>query len=131
MQFENRNLLADRVDVEPPIFRGCSSSELLAMLVASILTWLPTSIVLALLINRPAFALGILAVGVLGTMFFGAGLFYRVKRNRPDHYYVHSFKKILHTRKLHSARFIWRSGIWDVSRTGPAVNLGSNEQAIR
>ena len=109
-------LLADRVDTEPPIFRGCASSELLAMLVASILVWLPLSVLVALAIGRVTLFLGLLAVGVLGTMYFGAGAFHRLKRNRPDHYYVHAFKRFLHDRGLRTARFIWRSGPWDISR---------------
>jgi conjugative transfer region protein (TIGR03750 family) len=122
MEVEDPTLLADRVDAEPPIFRGCSSSELLAMMVISITSWLPLSIIAALIVNRPAYFLGILAVGVLGTMYFGAGVFYRIKRNRPDHYYVHYVKKFMHTRKLRTAQFTWRSGIWDVDRTGAEVN---------
>lgn len=93
------------------------------MLIISICTWLPASIVVALLVNRPPYFLGILAVGVLGTMYFGAGVFYRIKRNRPDHYYVHAVKRFLHMHKIHSARFTWRSGLWDVSRTGEDIHF--------
>ena len=91
------------------------------MMSLSVAMWLPLSILVALLLNRPPFFLGILAVGVLGTIYFGAGVFYRIKRNRPDHYYVHAVKKFLHMRKLHSARFTWRSGLWDISRTGDEI----------
>lgn len=130
MELEQPDLLADRVDTEPPIFRGCSSSELLAMLIISIATWLPLSILVALLLNRPPFFLGILAVGVLGSIYLGAGVFYRIKRNRPDHYYVHAVKKFLHIRKIHSAHFTWRSGLWDVSRTGTDINIGKSSWPI-
>lgn len=114
---EDDNLLADRVDTEPAIFRGCSSSELLAMLVFSVLVWLPLSILMAIVLGRPALFLGILAIGLLGTMFFGAGVFYRLKRNRPDHYYIHAFQRALHEHHWHSAPFIWRSGAWDIGRS--------------
>jgi conjugative transfer region protein (TIGR03750 family) len=116
MDYEDPNLLADRVDTEPPIFRGCSSSELVAMLIISVAVWLPLSVLIALLVGRPAFFLGILAIGVLGTMFIAAGAFHRVKRNRPDHYYLHAFQRFLHERKWRTAPFIWRSGRWDIGR---------------
>ena len=116
MNTQDESLLANRVNTEPPIFRGCSSSELLAMLVGSILIWLPLSLLVALIIGRVTLFLGILAIGVLGSMYFGAGVFNRLKRNRPDYYYVHAFKRFLHDHGLHRARFIWRSGSWDIGR---------------
>ncbi len=116
MSNRDDELLADRVDTQPPIFRGCSSSELLTMLVVSILVWLPLSLIVAVAIGRVTLFLGLLAIGVLGTIYFGAGAFHRLKRNRPDHYYVHAFKRFLHDKRWHSARFIWRSGPWDIGR---------------
>ena len=113
---DDGDVLADRVDIEPPIFRGCSSSELLAMLLAAVATWVPLSIITALLVGKPAYALAILAVGVIVSVYLGAGVFQRVKRNRPDHYYVHLAMRALHTSRLRRYPFVWRSGHWDVAR---------------
>ena len=52
----------DRVDIEPPIFKGCSSSELLAMLLVAVAVWIPLSLLLALAMGKLAFSLAILAV---------------------------------------------------------------------
>jgi conjugative transfer region protein (TIGR03750 family) len=109
-------ILADRVDVEPPIFKGCSSSELITLLLIAVALWIPLSILIALMIGKVAFALGIIACGVIGTVFVGAGQFQRVKRNRPDHYYVHDARRFLHVKKLRTGPFVWRSGLWDISR---------------
>lgn len=111
------DLLANRVDTEPPIFRGCSSSELVALLLGAVAVWLPLSILLALMVGKIPYALAILAIGILGSVYFGAGIFQRVKRNRPDHYYVHAVQRFLHLRGLRRAPFVWRSGPWDVSRS--------------
>lgn len=116
MDSDRDDILADRVDVEPPIFKGCSSTELVTMLVAAVLIWVPLSIFIALLIGKLPYALGITAVGIIGSVYFGAGAFQKVKRNRPDHYYVHAFLRFLHLRKWRTSRFLWRSGYWDVGR---------------
>jgi len=113
----DEDILADRVDVEPPIFKGCSSSELIALLLMAVAVWIPLSILISLMLGKVAFALGIIACGVIGTVFVGAGIFQRVKRNRPDHYYMHAIQRFLHVRKWRTGPFVWRSGIWDISRS--------------
>jgi len=112
---DDTEVLAERVDTEPPIFRGCSSSELLFMLLAAVVVWIPLSLLVASVIGRLPFALAILAVGVIGSVFIGATAFQRVKRNRPDHYYVHAAKRFI-ARTGWSYPLIWRSGCWDVAR---------------
>jgi conjugative transfer region protein (TIGR03750 family) len=114
---DDHDVLADRVDIEPPIFRGCSSSELLAMLVAAVAVWVPLSLLIGLAIDRIAYSLAILAVGVIGSIVLGATLFQRVKRNRPDHYYVHALMRALHAAGLRSFPLTWRSGWWDIGRS--------------
>ena len=61
----NEDFLADRVDSEPLIFRGCTNSELVTLLIVSTIVWLPVSILVAVLIGRPALFLGILAATLL------------------------------------------------------------------
>jgi len=110
-------VLADRVDIEPPIFKGCSSSELLAMLLGAVAVWIPLSLLLGFAVGKVAFSLAFLAVGVIGSVYCGAVFFQRVKRNRPDHYYVHVVKRWLHTAGLWSFPLTWRSGYWDIGRS--------------
>lgn len=110
------SVLADRVDSEPPILRGCSSSELVALLAVAVALWIPLSIVLALALGKLPLALGFLAIGVIASVWFGSGAFQRIKRNRPDHYYVHAALRFLHLRKWWTSPFVWRSGWWDIGR---------------
>jgi len=114
---DDGDVLADRVDIEPPIFKGCSSSELLAMLLVAVVVWIPLSLLFGLAIGKLAFALAVLAVGVIGSMYLGAVFFQRIKRNRPDHYYVHAVMRALHLSKLRSCPLTWRSGYWDIGRS--------------
>jgi conjugative transfer region protein (TIGR03750 family) len=114
---QDSDVLADRVDIEPPIFKGCSSSELLAMLVVAVVVWIPVSLLLSLALGKVAYALAILAVGVIGSVYGSASVFQRVKRNRPDHYYVHVVMRALHRWQLRSFPLAWRTGYWDIGRS--------------
>ena len=110
------DVLADRVDIEPPIFKGCSSSELLFLLVGAIVAWVPLSLAIAAIAGRLFYALGLLTVGVMASVYLGATQFQRIKRNRPDHYYVHAAMQRLVRHGLWSCPLIWRSGYWDIAR---------------
>ena len=114
---DHDTVLADRVDIEPPIFKGCSSSELLAMLIGAVAVWIPLSLLLGLALGRITYSLAFLAVGVIGSVYCGAAFFQRVKRNRPDHYYVHVLKRRLHASGMWSFPLVWRSGHWDIGRS--------------
>ena len=46
-----QDLLADRLNAEPVIFKGCSSSELGMIVGVSVLIWLPLSLLIAWLIG--------------------------------------------------------------------------------
>jgi conjugative transfer region protein (TIGR03750 family) len=56
-------------------------------------------------------------VGVIGSVVLGATCFQRIKRNRPDHYYVHGAMRLLHASRLHTFPLVWRSGYWDIDRS--------------
>ena len=80
-------VLADRLHVEPAIFKGCSSSELCLIVGVAALDWLPVSLLLAGLMEAITMGFGIAGVGVVGTVIVMASLFQRLKRGRPDGYY--------------------------------------------
>ena len=81
------DILADRLNVEPAIFKGCSSSELGIIVGVAALIWLPVSLLLAGLMGAVTMGFGMASVGVVGTVIVMAGLFLRLKRGRPDGYY--------------------------------------------
>jgi conjugative transfer region protein (TIGR03750 family) len=75
--------LADRLNAEPAIFKGCSSSELGVIVGVAALVWLPASLLLAGLLGAVTMGFGVARVGVVGTVVATASLFQRLKRNRP------------------------------------------------
>lgn len=109
--------LADRVNAEPPILRGCSSSELLMLVVGGVMFWVPMGVLLGWLAGAVLAALGIAGVGIIFTVWLAATAFQRIKRGRPHGYYQQRIVVFLHDIHLYPNRFIRRSGVWDIGRT--------------
>ncbi len=93
---DQHDILADRLNAEPVIFRGCSSSELGTIVVVAILVWLPLSLLLAWLLGAITMGFGIAGVGVVATVVVSATVFQRIKRGRPEGYYQQQFQIRLH-----------------------------------
>jgi conjugative transfer region protein (TIGR03750 family) len=111
------DILADRLNAEPAIFKGCSSSELGVIVGVAALVWLPGSLLLAGLLGAVTMGFGLAGVGVVASVVATASLFQRLKRNRPDGYYQQRFVIWLNDRGLLRAPFIRRSGPWDIGRS--------------
>ena len=79
----DHEILADRLNAEPAIFKGCSSSELGMIVGLAIVIWLPLSLLLAWLLGAITMGFGIAGVGVVATVVTLATLFQRIKRGRP------------------------------------------------
>ena len=116
-------ILANRLNAEPAIFRGCSSSELGAIVGVAALIWLPVSLLLAWLMGAVTMGFGIAGLGVVATVIVMATVFQRLKRGRPDGYYQLRVAIWLHEWGLRRSPFIRRSGAWDIGRTGAALPL--------
>jgi conjugative transfer region protein (TIGR03750 family) len=111
------DILADRLNVEPAIFKGCSSSELGIIVGVAALVWLPVSLVLAGLMGAVTMGFGLAGVGVVGTVIVMASVFQRLKRGRPDGYYQQQVSIWFSDHGFRRAPFIRRSGPWDIGRT--------------
>ena len=109
--------LADRLNAEPAIFKGCSSSELGMIVGVAILVWLPLSLLLAWLLGAVTMGFGIAGVGVVATVVVMATLFQRIKRGRPEGYYQQWLRIRLQSMGLVRAPWVLRSGSWDIGRT--------------
>jgi conjugative transfer region protein (TIGR03750 family) len=118
---DRHDILADRLNAEPAIFKGCSSSELGAIVVLAGLVWLPVSLILAALAGVVTMGFGLAGLGIVATVLLMASLFQRLKRNRPDGYYQQRLVLWLDDRGLRRAPFVRRSGSWDVGRTAHAT----------
>ena len=115
------DILADRLNAEPAIFKGCSSSELGVIVGVAALVWLPVSLILAGLAGAVTMGFGIAGVGIVATVLLMASLFQRLKRNRPDGYYQQRIVLWLDDQGLRRSPFVRRSGAWDIGRTANAT----------
>ena len=61
-------VLADRLNAEPVIFRGCSSSELGVIVVIAAVFWLPVSLLLTGLMGAITMGFGLAGIGVVLTV---------------------------------------------------------------
>ncbi len=113
---DKRNILADRLNVEPSIFRGCTSSELGIIVTLAVLIWLPISVLLAWGLGAASMGLGIAGVAIVATVVISASIFQRLKRGRPHGYYQQRFIMGLSTLGLRSSPFINRNGYWAIGR---------------
>ena len=111
------DILADRLNAEPAIFKGCSSSELGVIVAVATLVWLPASLLLAGLMGAATMGFGLAGIGVVASVVATASLFQRLKRNRPDGYYQQRFVIWLNDRGLRRAPIVRRSGPWDIGRS--------------
>ena len=118
---DRHDILADRLNAEPAIFKGCSSSELGVIVGVAALVWLPFSLILAGLAGAVTMGFGIAGVGIVATVLLMASLFQRLKRNRPDGYYQQRIVLWLDDRGLRPSPFVRRSGAWDIGRTAHAT----------
>ena len=114
---KTQEILADRLNAEPAIFKGCSSSELGMIVGVAILVWLPLSLLLAWLLGAVTMGFGIAGVGVVATVVVMATLFQRIKRGRPEGYYQQWLRIRLQSIGLVRAPWVLRSGSWDIGRT--------------
>ena len=113
----DHEILADRLNAEPAIFRGCSSSELGMIVGLAIVVWLPFSLLLAWLLGAVTMGFGIAGVGVVATVVALATLFQRIKRGRPEGYYQQWLRIRFHRLGLYRTPWVLRSGSWDIGRT--------------
>lgn len=118
---DRHDILADRLNAEPAIFKGCSSSELGVIAGVAVLVWLPLSLMLAGLAGAVTVGFGMAGIGIVATVLVMAGLFQRLKRNRPDGYYQQRFVLWLDEQGVKRAPFVRRSGSWDIGRTAHAT----------
>ena len=111
------HLLAERLNSEPPVSRGCSVPELLTLFGTAVAVCLPLGGLLGWQLG--VFQLG-LAGGVIGivvTLAVAPTVLQRLKRDRPDGYPRQWVVLWLHDRRLWPSPYVRRSGAWDLGRT--------------
>lgn len=123
--------LTDRVNSEPPILRGLSAPETIVAAAVFFPIWVVLGIVLSLLFHHWQIGMILSVLGPLGSVWVSAGFFAKLKRDRPDHYYVHWFSWWRHRRGLGRSPFVSRYGAWDLGRSMPQIATGAKPPAAK
>ncbi len=118
---EQDDRLADRLNGEPVIFRGCTSSEMALITGLACGIWLPSALLVTGLMGAVTLGFGVTAIGVVATGIVMASLLQRLKRGRPDGYYQQQIIVWLADRGIRRAPCIRRSGLWSIGRTDDAA----------
>lgn len=107
--------LTDRANREPDILRGLTSSEatLAILIVAPI--WLLIGVLVAVITEIWALGVLLASLAPMITIWIAAGWLAKVKRNKPDDYYTHSFRYWLAANGFRNP-FISHKGYWENGR---------------
>ena len=121
----------DRVNVEPAILLGLSSTEAVWTIVAAFSVWVPIGVLIGLLTRSMAIGVLFSSVTPLITVYIAAQKMAAVKRDRPDLYYLHLFRQTLARTGLRRSRFVIHFGGWDLGRSLPPLLVGRQSKKKR
>lgn len=117
MASEDIAFLPDRINGEPIVFRGLSSTELGTLAGLSVAVWLPLSLTLCWSLGFFMMGFGVAGLLTVGTVWAASSWIGAMKRGKPDGYHLLRFQLLLDDLKLRSSRFIRYSGPWDIRRS--------------
>jgi len=115
-------ILADRLNIEPVIFRGLSNTELVMVVKVSLGIWAPICIIVAGILGNFAMGFGVAMVLVILSVLVAGTLLQKIKRGRPRFYYQHQMKlawnKIFAKKELTDPKgVIKHTGNWSLGRS--------------
>jgi conjugative transfer region protein (TIGR03750 family) len=113
--------LTDRANCEPPILKGLTATETLVAALVFFPAWFLVGGALALLFRHWQILMLLGVIGPLASVWFTAGFFAGVKRNRPDHYYGHAVELARQRLGFKRATLLVRAGGWELGREMPAM----------
>lgn len=118
---ENKEILPTRLNVEPPVFRGCSMTELQTIAGLSALTIIPTCVILLSFVGYAMMGVGLGFLASIGGIVIGATQLQKMKRGRPIGYYQLQIGIALDKYGIKKNGLIRRSGYWRVGRTNGRI----------
>jgi conjugative transfer region protein (TIGR03750 family) len=116
---EEERTVYERINNEPVIFRGLSSSELGTGLVATVITLLPICGFIGYLMDRILVGFAMIGVLTILSMMYMGTVFQWIKRGRPDGYYQQRTALFLSQLGLRSSPAVKYNGRWSNGRTDP------------
>ncbi len=115
-ELSHNDLLPNRLNAEPSIFRGCSLSELMMLAITGAIVWIPFWLIVCGLLGYLMMGVGVGVLSIIAWVFVGGTLLQKAKRGRPMGYYQLRIRLLLEDRGLIKTGFIRQSHIWDVGR---------------
>jgi conjugative transfer region protein (TIGR03750 family) len=123
--------LTDRVNNEPAILKGLSATETFYAALLFFPLWIVIGGFLAVVIGSWKVVMLCAVIGPMASVWVSAGFLAKLKRNRPDHYYLHAFGWWRHRFGLGRSPFIARHGAWDLGRSMPLIAAKTQSLAQR
>ncbi|MGS2722117.1 TIGR03750 family conjugal transfer protein [Porticoccus sp. GXU_MW_L64] len=114
---ETNDLLPIRLNAEPTIFRGCSLSELMLLVIIGSSTLVPLSVIICGLFGYLMMGVGLGLLLVIAWVVIGATVMQKLKRGRPLGYYQLRLRLWLEDCHLIRSPFIRKSQVWDIGRS--------------
>lgn len=118
------DFIPDRLIEEPVVFRGMTDTEVVVLIIAGLVFWIPVSVLLLLPFGWGLFGVGIgVGMAIASLLLIGRYLT-GLKRRRPDGLHIVYLKKIAQ-RKISFINFdyIETSQAWDIRRERTVVKV--------
>lgn len=106
-----------RLDEEPVVFKGLTASEIIVIVIAAAVVWLPLCLLVFGMLGFFVAGFGMSVVAIVATVMLAPKYVAKWKENRPDGYLQHTVALWLDAKGLRKCRFIVREGQWDIGRT--------------
>jgi conjugative transfer region protein (TIGR03750 family) len=112
------DLLAERLNLEPAVFRGYTDSELVTAIVLAALACFPVGLVVGLVVGRVALGIGLALLATLGLVVLGASRFQAWKRGRPEFWLQQRLALLLAEYGLVQSPLLRYRGVMSLGRSG-------------
>lgn len=110
--------IPDRLIEEPVVFRGMTDTEVVMIIVAAIIFWVPVSSIVLALFGYALFGVGIGFGLAIGTLVVAGKYLQTIKRRMPDGLHVVYLKKLAQKKfSFVNFGYIEDSMRWDIKRT--------------
>ena len=109
-------VIPSRLNMEPPVFRGCSISELVMLAGISAVILIPLSLIVFTLLGYTMMGIGVGGIATIGGVFAGTKVLTKLKRGRPIGYYQLQIKLLAHNIGIKKMAVITREGTWSIGR---------------
>ena len=119
---QKNNVLATDITSEAVVFRGCTTSELMMIIIASTLFWGPVLCTIGLWLFNSLFAgVGMVMLMTVITMLVGSTVTARLKRDRPEGHYQLRIESLLNKYNIKKYHFYTYHGEMSIGRTRQMV----------